>query len=108
MSIVRSEQGKLFVDVNDAYHSVFNLASVRTVVGQVTETHTIGDEHLQEALLGPPLGVSDALRYPVAGDENPQQRWVACWAGKDEGRAAESCPTQFRTFPFEVVGRGTR
>ena len=87
------------------HHPVFNLASVSTIVGQAAETQMSGDEPLQEALLGSPLGFSDALGYIAAGDENPQQRWVAGWAGKVEGRAAENRPTQFRTVLVEVVGR---
>ena len=88
--IVRSEQGQLFVDVNDTYHPVFNLASARIIAGQAAEAQTIGDEHLQEALLGSPVGISDAPGYLVAAGETPQQRWAACLAGKDEAPTTEN------------------
>lgn len=88
--IVRSEQGQLFVDVNDTYHPVFNLASARIIAGQAAEAQTIGDEHLQEALLGSPVGIADAPGYLAAEGESPQQQWTACLAGKDEAPAAES------------------
>lgn len=88
--IVRSEQGQLFVDVNDTYHPVFNLASARIITGQAAEAQTIGDEHLHEALLGSPVGISDAPGYLAAAGEAPQQRWVACLAGKDETPVAET------------------
>ncbi|MCZ9307260.1 type VII secretion protein EccB [Corynebacterium sp. c8Ua_181] len=88
--IVRSQQGQLFVDVNDTYHPVFNLASARIIAGQAAEAQTIGDEHLQEALLGSPVGIADAPGYLATEGESPQRRWTACLAGKDEAPAAES------------------
>ena len=88
--IVRSEQGQLFVDVNDTYHPVFNLASARIIAGQAAEAQTIGDEHLQEALLGSPVGISDAPGYLAAAGETPQQRWAACLAGKDEAPSTDN------------------
>ena len=66
--IVRSKQGQLFVDVNDTYHPVFNLASARIIAGQAAEAQAIGDEHLHDALLGSPVGIADArgtLRLPA-------------------------------------------
>ena len=82
--IVRSEQGQLFVDVNDTYHPVFNLASARIIAGQAAEAQAIGDEHLHDALLGSPVGIADAPGYLAAASETPQQRWAACLAGKEE------------------------
>ena len=88
--IVRSEQGQLFVDVNDTYHPVFNLASARIIAGQAAEAQAIGDEHLQEALLGSPVGIADAPGYLAAASETPQQRWADCLAGKEESSGAEN------------------
>ena len=88
--IVRSEQGQLFVDVNDTYHPVFNLASARIIAGQAAEAQTIGDEHLQEALLGSPVGISEAPGYLAAAGETPQERWTACSAGKDEAPCSDN------------------
>ena len=88
--IVRSEQGQLFVDVNDTYHPVFNLASARIIAGQAAEAQAIGDEHLQEALLGSPVGIADAPGYLAAASETAQQRWAACLAGKEESSGAEN------------------
>lgn len=88
--IVRSEQGQLFVDVNDTYHPVFNLASARIIAGQAAEAQAIGDEHLQEALLGSPVGIADAPGYLAAASETAQQRWAACLAGKEETPGEEN------------------
>ncbi|MDN8635092.1 type VII secretion protein EccB [Corynebacterium kefirresidentii] len=88
--IVRSEQGQLFVDVNDTYHPVFNLASARIIAGQAAEAQAIGDEHLHDALLGSPVGIADAPGYLAAASETPQQRWAACLAGKEESSGAEN------------------
>ncbi len=57
---------------------------------QAAEAQTIGDEHLQEALLGSPVGISDAPGYLAAAGETPQQQWAACLAGKDEAPTTEN------------------
>ena len=82
--IVRSEQGQLFVDVNDTYHPVYNLSSARIIAGEAAEAQTIGDEHLRQASLGTPVGISDAPGYLAAPGEAPQRSWAACLAGHDE------------------------
>lgn len=82
--IVRSEQGQLFVDVNDTYHPVYNLASARIIAGKAADARTIGSEHLRKASLGTPVGISDAPGYLAAPGETPQRSWAACLAGRDE------------------------
>ena len=62
-NLVRSEQGQLYVRVDETLHPVANLASARLILGEATDPVTIGATALEDIALGTPLGIVDA---PIA------------------------------------------
>src|SRR5690625_6670185 len=82
--LLSSEQGQLYVRVDDVVHPVANLASARLILGKAAEPVTIGATVLDDVSLGTPLGIVDA---PLALATPPQleqvgpsqpQWWAAC------------------------------
>lgn len=84
--LLSSEQGQLYVRVDDVVHPVANLASARLILGKAAEPVTIGATALDDVSLGTPLGIVDA---PLALSTPPQLEqlgpsqphlWAACLA----------------------------
>src|SRR5699024_4089435 len=67
--LLSSEQGHLYVRVDDVVHPVANLASARLILGKAAEPVTIGATALDDVSFGTPLGIVDA---PLALSTPPQ------------------------------------
>ncbi|MBP3088646.1 type VII secretion protein EccB [Corynebacterium sp. sy017] len=76
--IIEAQSGQLFVQIDQAYHPVNNLASARLVVGEAEKPQRISDSLLADFPKAVPIGIIDApgifdsRRHPYALD------WFAC------------------------------
>lgn len=101
--IVRSQEGQLFVLVNDSYHPVSNLASARLIAGEPAAPQAMGNEFLSNARLGTPLGIADAPDY-LADPATPTQGWAACYAAAaDEDKENPTTIDEEGSRPGETV-----
>ncbi|MHA2788086.1 type VII secretion protein EccB [Corynebacterium sp. S7] len=82
--VVRSEQGSLFVRIDDRLHPVSNLSSARLIVEEPVTPATIGENKLAEALQGVPVGIPHAPNdfAPAPTDPAPGA-WAVCHSGTE-------------------------
>ena len=82
--LLSSEQGQLYVRVDEVVHPVANLASARLILGKAADPVTIGATALDDVALGTPLGIVDApiaLSTPTQLEQlgtTKTKQWAAC------------------------------
>ncbi|WP_033378164.1 type VII secretion protein EccB [Corynebacterium lubricantis] len=81
--VVRSEQGSLFVRIDDRLHPVANLSSARLIVDEPVQPVTIGTEKLAEAVQGVPVGIAVAPNdFAPAPEDTTPGGWAVCHEGE--------------------------